>query len=420
MPLQSPARFSGTTSAGRWPESSSKSFDVPLLVALGLLILIGVATVYSATFDEPGRHWLKQAVYVAMGVLAIIGIFMVPPKVFYALAYPAYVLSLFPLLYIIIFKADSVERWIALPGGFNLQPSEITKVAFLLAMARLLSFQGVTLSQPKTLIAPAALFFFPFILVLNQPNLSTALSFVAMTMVMCYWSGLTIREIFLLASPVLSVALAFHQIAWAFMFMVLIGIMLVSRINLKATAALLLVNIAAGYGAYFVWNKILYAHQRGRILTFVDPQRDPLGAGYQVLQSKVAIGSGQLFGKGYLNGTQTNLSFLPEEHTDFIFSVLGEQFGFLGCVFVILLFLFLLHRILRVGVDMRNRFVSLVAVGVAGILGFHIIVNISMTIGMMPVTGLPLPFMSYGGSFMISCLIMIGLLVNLRAHGQNL
>ena len=391
-----------------------------MLVTLGLIIMIGLAVVYSATWDEPGKHWLKQAMYVVMGIIAMGIIYIIPPKIFYAMAYPAWVVSLFPLLYIIIFKANSVERWIALPGGFNLQPSELTKVALLLAMARLLSFQPITLSKPKTVIAPALLFIFPFILVLNQPNLSTALSFVAMTTVMAYWSGLTFREIFLLASPVISVALTFHQLAWALMFIVLIAIIVVSRINLKVAALLLLVNIMAGYGAIFVWNKILYEHQRGRIMTFMDPQRDPLGAGYQVLQSKVAIGSGGLLGKGFLNGTQTNLSFLPEEHTDFIFSVLGEQFGFLGCVGVLALYLFLLHRILRVGSDVRNGFVSLVAVGVAAILGFHIIVNVSMTIGLMPVTGLPLPFMSYGGSFLISCLLMVGLLVNLRAHGHNL
>lgn len=391
-----------------------------MLFTLGLIILIGLATVYSATWDEPGKHWLKQSVYVVTGVIFMGAVFLLPPKLFYAMAYPAWVLSLFPLLYIIILKANSVERWIALPGGFNLQPSELTKVALLLAMARLLSFQPISLSRPKSLIAPFLLFIFPFILILNQPNLSTALSLVAMTTVMAYWSGLTIREIFLLASPVISVALTFHQVAWALMFIVLIAIIVVSRINLKFAAFLLLVNIIAGYGAIFVWNKVLYEHQRGRILTFVDPQRDPLGAGYQVLQSKVAIGSGGLLGKGFLNGTQTNLSFLPEEHTDFIFSVFAEQFGLLGCIGVLGLYLYLLHRILRVGADIRNRFVSLVAVGVAAILGFHIIVNVSMTIGLMPVTGLPLPFMSYGGSFIISCMLMVGLLVNLRAHGHNL
>ncbi|MDB5106128.1 MAG: putative rod shape-determining protein RodA [Fibrobacteres bacterium] len=391
-----------------------------MLITLCLIILIGLMTVYSATWDEPGKHWLKQTAYVVMGFIGMGAIYLIPPKIFYAMAYPAWVISLFPLLYIIVLKANSVERWIALPGGFNLQPSELTKVALLLAMARLLSFQPITLSRPKTVIAPALLFIFPFILVLNQPNLSTALSFVAMTTVMAYWSGLTIKEIFLLASPVISVALTFHQVAWALMFIVLIAIIVVSRINLKIAALLLLANIVAGYGAIFVWNKVLYEHQRGRIMTFVDPQRDPLGAGYQVLQSKVAIGSGGMMGKGFLNGTQTNLSFLPEEHTDFIFSVFAEQFGFLGCVAVLGLYLFFLHRILRIGADIRNRFVSLVAVGVAAILGFHIIVNVSMTIGLMPVTGLPLPFMSYGGSFLISCMIMVGLLINLRAHGHNL
>jgi rod shape determining protein RodA len=391
-----------------------------MLVTLGLIILIGLSAVYSATWDEPGKHWLKQCLYVVIGVIAIGAIYLVPPKVFYAMAYPAWIASLFPLLYIIIFKANSVERWIALPGGFNLQPSELTKVALLLAMARLLAFQPITVMRPKTLLTPAVLFFFPFILVLNQPNLSTALSFVAMTGVMAYWSGLSLSEIFLLASPVLSVALSFHNLAWAAMFIVLIAIVVLSRINLKIGVLLLLINIIAGFGAIFVWNRVLYQHQRDRIMTFIDPQRDPLGAGYQVLQSKVAIGSGHFLGKGYLNGTQTNLSFLPEEHTDFIFSVWSEQFGFLGCIVLLALYLYLLHRILRSGIDIRNRFVSLVGAGVAGILGFHIIVNVSMTIGLMPVTGLPLPFMSYGGSFLISCLIMIGLLINLRAHGHNL
>ncbi len=391
-----------------------------MLVSLGLILGIGLLAVYSATWDEPGRHWQKQILYAVMGILAMGGLYITPVKIFYAMAYPGYVLSLFPLLYIIVFKANSVERWIALPGGFNIQPSEVTKVALLLAMARLLAFQPIILARPKTLIAPFVLFLIPFILVLNQPNLSTAISFVAMTVVMAYWSGLSLREIFLLASPVLSVALTFHQLAWAFLFVILIAIIIFRRVNLKVGVLLLLVNIAAGYGAIFVWNKVLYEHQRGRIMTFMDPQRDPLGAGYQVLQSKVAIGSGQLMGKGFLAGSQTNLSFLPEEHTDFIFSVLGEQFGFLGCLGLLALYLFLIHRILRVGADIRNRFVSLVAMGVAGILGFHIIVNVSMTIGLMPVTGLPLPFLSYGGSFLISCLIMLGLVVSLRAHGQNL
>lgn len=383
-------------------------------------MMIGLLAVYSASHGDTGRYWQKQIAFAGMGLVAVGTIYLIPPRLFYAIAYPAYALSLPPLIYIILFKANSVERWIALPGGFNLQPSELTKVAFLLAMGRLLSNRPVTLQRPQSLIAPTLLFIPPFFLVLNEPNLSTALSFVAMTGIMFFWSGLHVRDIFFLISPLLSVALTFHHLAWALMFLALIFIMIISRLNLRAMILLIVVNIAAGYGSIYVWNKVLYEHQRDRIITFMNPELDPLGAGYQVLQSKVAIGSGRLTGKGFLHGTQTNLSFLPEEHTDFIFSVIGEQFGFLGCLLVLVLFFSLLWRIIRMSRDMKDPFISLVAMGVGGILAFHILVNISMTIGLMPVTGLPLPFMSYGGSFLISCFVMLGILVNFRAHGRNL
>ncbi len=390
------------------------------MASVALLLAIGLLVVYSATLGEPGQHWQKQILFAGMSLIAMAGLYLVPPRFFYAAAYPLYLFSLLPLLYIIVFKANSVERWIGLPGGFNLQPSELAKVALLLAMARLLSFQPVSLSQPKTLLAPALLFIVPFVLVLKEPNLSTALSFVAMTGMMLFFAGLSLRDLFFMSTPILSVALTFNHWAWALLFIVLIAVMWWTRTHLKTMALLILINIAAGYGAIFVWNKLLYAHQRDRILTFMDPARDPQGAGYQVLQSKVAIGSGKLLGKGYLHGTQTNLSFLPEEHTDFIFSVLGEQFGFLGCVAVLILYLFLLHRILRIAADSRSRFTALAAVGLTGIFAFHVLVNISMTVGMMPVTGLPLPFMSYGGSFLISCFMMLGIVLNLRAHGEYL
>jgi rod shape determining protein RodA len=401
-------------------ERHARAWDWVLMGAVGGLLLIGMMAVYSATVGETQHYWQKQAVYVAIGLVFVAGLYLVPPRVFYAAAYPLYGLSLLPLLYIIVFKGNSLERWIALPGGFNLQPSELTKVALLLALARYLSFQSVSLSRPRTLVTPFALFVVPFVLVLMQPNLSTALSFVAMAGMMAFFAGLSAKDMFFLVTPVLSVILTFNHWAWAILFLVLIFVMWRTRTNLYNMLLWIVINIASGYAAIFVWNKILYAHQRQRILTFVDPQLDPQGAGYQVLQSKVAIGSGGLFGKGYLNGTQTNLSFLPEEHTDFIFSVIGEQFGFLGCVLVLGLFLVLMQRILHISTDSRSRFTALASVGVLGVFSFHVLVNISMTMGMMPVTGLPLPFLSYGGSFLISCLIMLGILLNLRAHGEYL
>ena len=391
-----------------------------MLATMLTLMVIGLMAVYSATVGESDRLWQKQIVYAAMGLVFMAGIYVIPPRIFYAAAYPLYGLSLLPLLYIIVFKSNSVERWIALPGGFNLQPSELAKIALLLAMSRYLSFQPVSLSAPRTLVMPFVLFAVPFVLVLLQPNLSTALSFVAMTAMMAFFSGLSVRDLFFLASPLLSVILTFNNYAWAGLFIVLVVVMWRTRAPLRSMLFWLTANIASGYAAIFVWNRILYAHQRDRIMTFINPQSDPQGAGYQVLQSKVAIGSGEFFGKGYLNGTQTNLSFLPEEHTDFIFSVIGEQFGFLGSLAIMGLFLLLLQRILGVAVDTRSRFTALFAVGSTGILSFHVLVNISMTMGMMPVTGLPLPFLSYGGSFLLSCFIMMGVLINLRAHGEYL
>ncbi len=391
-----------------------------MLGAFALLLAIGLLAVYSATAHVPASgFWQKQMVYAGIGLVLMAGVYLIPPSWFYAAAYPLYLLSLLPLLYIILFKGDAVERWISLPGGLNLQPSELTKVALLLAMARLLSFQPVSLARPGTLVMPFLLFLVPFVLVLMQPNLSTALSFVVMGIMMAFFAGLSVRDVFFLASPALSVILTFNQLAWATLFIVLLVVMWRTRAALRSVIFWLSANIASGYAAIFVWNRVLFPHQRDRILTFVDPHLDPQGAGYQVIQSMVAIGSGGAFGKGFLHGTQTNLSFLPEQHNDFIFSVIGEQFGFVGAVLVLGLFVLLLQRILVVAMDTRSRFTALAAVGLVGIFSFHVLVNISMTMGMMPVTGLPLPFISYGGSFLISCMLMLGIVINLRAHGEH-
>jgi rod shape determining protein RodA len=178
-------------------------------------------------------------------------------------------------------------------------------------------------------------------------------------------------------------------------------------------------DICAGYVSQMAWNS-MEDHQRSRILTFVDPTRDPKGEGYQVIQSQVAIGSGGMFGKGFGEGSQVNLSFLPEEHTDFIFSVLGEQFGFAGTFVVLVLFFILLWRGIMICRLHENSFVNLVVAGACTILFFHTFVNVAMTIGFMPVTGLPLPFLSYGGSFVLTCMILIGLMLNMRLKGKDI
>jgi rod shape determining protein RodA len=184
-------------------------------------------------------------------------------------------------------------------------------------------------------------------------------------------------------------------------------------------ATVMLLNIGSGYISQFAWNHMA-DHQKSRILTFIDPMRDPKGEGYQVIQSQVAIGSGGIFGKGFGEGSQTNLAFLPEEHTDFIFSVLGEQFGFVGTLVVLILFFILLSRGIMICRMQTDSFANLVVAGACAILFFHTLVNVAMTIGFMPVTGLPLPFLSYGGSFVITCMILVGLLINIRLKGRDI
>lgn len=399
-------------------KSLHRSFDWLMLSALLALMAIGELLVYSATMGEPGSHWLKQLSFFVLGLIFIAILYMAPTRLLYFLAYPAYALAVAMLLVLMVLKAQSVERWIHLPGGFTLQPSEFAKIALLLALARYLSLKKVALRDLRTLIVPLALFAVPFLLVLNQPDLSTALVFGVLFLTLLFWAGLRPWEIFILMSPGFSILLTSQQLLWALLVIVLVILMWLHRVHLLLLLTTVLINIAAGYSSLLLWNKVLKEHQRARILTFVNPMRDPKGEGYQVIQSKVAIGSGGFWGKGFGNGTQTNLSFLPEEHTDFIFSVLGEQFGFIGCVAVLLLFYLLIYSILRNSVVLRSRFANLVNVGIASILGFHVFINVAMTLGMMPVTGLPLPFLSYGGSFVLTCMVLVGIAMSLRVREE--
>ncbi len=400
-------------------EKLAKKVDWILIFSILCLIIIGGVLVYSATINEPGEYWQKQVVFYGLGLLCVFFLYIIPAKFFYIAAYPLYFMSLFPLFYISFFKSGSVERWIQISDGFHLQPSEFSKITLVLALSRYLSLKVISLSNIRSLIAPLMIFLVPFILVLKQPDLSTALVFGAVLMALLYWAGMKAWELFILISPILSIILTFQEVLWAILIVSLFLILWTNRVKLILFISVLFTNLAAGYCAFLLWTKILREHQRARILTFINPMRDPKGEGYQVIQSKVAIGSGGIFGKGFGNGTQTNLSFLPEEHTDFIFSVLGEQFGFMGCIVVLGIYFLVIYRILHMCKDFRSRFVNLVSVGVAAIFIFHVFTNVAMTLGMMPVTGLPLPLLSYGGSFIITCMTLIGLVVNMRAYGQN-
>jgi rod shape determining protein RodA len=310
-------------------------------------------------------------------------------------------------------------RWLDF-AGFRFQPSEFAKIGYLLASSLWLSKHKVSITEPKSLVVPGLLFIVPFLLVLKQPNLSTALVFTAVTLVHFYWAGFRLVDLFLLVSPVASVIFsAASALYWNLLIICVFFVSIKFKFPLWLIVLVMTLDIGSGYISQWAWNS-MEDHQQSRVLTFIDPMRDPKGEGYQVIQSQVAMGSGGIFGKGFGEGSQTNLAFLPEEHTDFIFSVLGEQFGFMGTFVVLILFFILILRGIMICRLHTDSFVNLLVAGACTILFFHTFVNIAMTVGFMPVTGLPLPFLSYGGSFVLTCMILIGLLINMRIKGKDI
>jgi rod shape-determining protein RodA len=415
-------------------------FDFFLLLLSITLWIIGLFLVYSAThiYDSgPLVHSTRnQIIWVVLGLLTILVVTSIPTRVYFSLSYVLYGLSLMLLLYGVFTGVISkgAERWIAI-GGLRLQPAEFAKIGLVLALARYLSSKTLSLERISSFIVPCVLIFVPFVLIIKQPDLGSALILCAIALPIFFWAGLTILEIFFLTSPILSLALsavplilAFtskatpgigEAIPWGIFFIILCVILYLTRPPMFILVCVVVLNLFTAGITTVVWNGFLQDYQKKRILSFINPEADPVGAGYQVIQSKVAIGSGHIMGKGYLKGTQTRLSFLPEQHTDFIFSVLGEQFGLFGCTAVLILYLLFIIRGYTTTQYVKNSFSNLVIIGSVSLLAFHIIINVSMTVGMMPVVGVPLPFLSYGGSFTLTIAILVGFVLNARYNKKD-
>lgn len=415
--------------SGRFLDQSLK-FDWLFIVLTVALMSCGVTLVYSATLAEDisvfDMFWFKQIVYFVFGSVFAGALVFVKISWLKRVALPLYFIALILLCVVLFIAGDVVKgagRWIDL-GFIKLQPSEFAKIAYLLTISYWLSNHPVSLFKIKTFVVPFFLFIVPFALVLKQPDLSTALVFIAVTYVAFFFAGFSLVDMFLITSPLLSVLLSHsqtmvYQVLWGMLICAVVFALVRRRLPKAQTIFFLLTNILAGYASSMAWN-MLEPHQQKRVNTFLDPMSDPLGDGYQVLQSLTAIGSGGLSGKGFGNGTQTNLSFLPEEHTDFIFSVLGEQFGFVGCFVILSLYVIFLWRATSVCRLYSDPFITLIVMGSSTIFLFHILVNIAMTIGLMPVTGLPLPFLSYGGSFAMTCMVLVGGIICMRYQGRRM
>jgi rod shape determining protein RodA len=396
----------------------------PRLVATALgLSLFGVAMIYSAgVLNVPSPvtegAWRRQVLWLVLSLAAFVAILRVKARWVEWISIPAYGLAVILLAATLVIgtgagTAEGVGRWISL-GPLRFQPAEFAKLATVLGLARLLSTRETPPRGVRDLVAPAALIGLPLALVALQPDLGTALAFVGILFACLYWAGTPLFLLFLLASPGIALILAFNTLVWSAYFVGLVALLFAFRYRLflAESVAVLLVNLAAGTIANPLWGR-LAEYQRNRLLVFLDPSTDPRGAGWNLIQSKVAIGSGGLTGKGFTQGTQKRLDFLPEQHTDFIFSVVGEELGFVGVALVVMTFAFLLLRVVHLAEGASDPFAGLVLFGIFGAWLVHIFINVGMTIGLVPITGIPLPFLSYGGTFLLTCWAFTALAVRL-------
>lgn len=405
------------------------SLDKPLVIGILVLSLFGIAMIYSAgQVQVPDvvtqGAWLRQLLWLLVGLLAFTAVSRIPVPWIEWAANPVYVFSIILLgLTLIIGEgrgtATGVKSFIRL-GGFGFQPAEIAKIATILWLARILSERDSPLITLRELVKPGAIVALPLGLVMLQPDLGTALAFVGILFAMLYWAATPVWLLILVASPVVGLFLAYDTALWSTYILIVIACMILflrSRLFLFESVALVLANFASATLARPLWNS-LANYQRNRILVFLDPEVDPRGAGYQVIQSKVAIGSGEFWGQGFTQGAQKRLNFLPEQHTDFIFSVIGEELGFVGTTLAILLFAYVLTRLVRLAAIADSSFAGLALLGIFGAWVVHVLVNIGMTAGVVPVTGIPLPFVSYGGTFLLMSWVAAALAVRL-AHERT-
>lgn len=393
------------------------ALDRRLIIVSALLMFFGLLTLYSAgQTDVPTRAagvWYRQFFWFGIGIVAGWVVFHVSLRLLEWLAPAAYGVSLALLALVLVVgtgagTAQSSHSWLSVGGHQIGQPSELAKVATVLMLARYLSSRKEPPRSLGDLLIPAAIVGVPFLLVLKQPDLGSAIVFIGISFAMLFWAGVRPRLLFLIASPGLSLLLAFNNWAWGAWMVAVTALLVVWRPYIYDSLIVWFLNVAMGTIALPLWRR-LEPYQQNRLLTFLNPEADPRAAGYHAIQSRVAIGSGGWFGTGFTEGPQKRLAFLPEQHTDFVFPIVGEELGFVGVMVALTLFLFLFLALLRIARRATDPFSSLVTFGILGLLFTHVFENVGMTVNLMPITGIPLPFFSYGGSFFIICSICLGL-----------
>jgi rod shape determining protein RodA len=337
-----------------------------------LLVLTGLSSIYSATYSHGPYIYQKQTSWIGIGALFMLLVIVLDYSLLARFAYHIFSISVLILAGTLLLgrPVAGAQRWLSL-GFISFQPSEFAKIALIVVLARFLSTRKIPPKglNLKGLIIPGSILLIPFFLVVKGPDLGTALIF----------------------------------------FLIFCSMMLTVKVRIKTLAGLVFAFTPA---VPLAWVS-LKDYQKARLLSFLNPASDPLGSGYHVLQSKIAIGSGGLLGKGFTKGTQGSLMFLPEHHTDFIFPIVAEEWGIVGSFTVLALFLTLILRGINTAKNSKDRFGFLVALGISSMFFWHVVVNIGMASGLLPVVGVPLPFLSYGGSFLFTSLVSVGILVNI-------
>jgi rod shape determining protein RodA len=400
--------------------SSIKFFDklnVPVLVSALGLITIGLVAIYSATNSNPevASNFTKQFVAALLGVALVLIITFVPPRYIAMSANLLYVLNILMLLLVLFIgkKISGQTSWFSI-AGFGVQPSEFAKVTTVLMLAQFLTNKQVDtdIKKPRDFIIAILLGMLPVALIMLQPDMGTALVFIAMILPVLYWSGMPNYTFFVIVAPVITAVCAFLGPYYFIASLAFIIIMMfLFRKNMLISSLVIAATVISGLSVNYVYHK-LQPYQQKRIMAVFNPESDALGTGYNVIQSKIAIGSGGMWGKGFLQGTQTQLKYIPEQWTDFIFCMVGEEFGFAGSVIVVILFLILIWQTIHIAYSCKNKFLSISCIGFGTIITFHMLINLGMTMGIMPVIGIPLPFMSYGVSFLLANMCMLGVILN--------
>ncbi len=355
----------------------SKLFKINWIIILCLIFLglVGVASLYSAAGSDWNPWARNHLIRLIFGFCLMFVIAFIPSQFFMKYSVLSFILGVFALILVKIIGSGSVQRWITF-GSINFQPSEIMKLALILILAKYFDhISKIQLNKLIPYIIPILIIIVPGFLVISQPDLGTGLTIIILGISILFFVGISMKFV---------------------IFSILISISSVP----------------------FIWQQ-LYEYQKNRILVFLNPEMDSLGSGYQIIQSKIAIGSGGLFGKGYLLGTQSRLNYLPEKHTDFIFTLISEELGFLGSISIILVFCLLIASIMKISFKVESLFSKVVVFGIGFLIFLYLSLNIGMVCGLLPVVGAPLPLVSYGGTSLLTVLIGVGIVLSINIHDKK-